>query len=316
MEMSNIHPKLIRANVALYNGERSETRRLLKEDVEGQGRENVDPEVRSLILWLDAQAQHRRADRIERLRKLLEFNVQDTTYHQMARQYLQQEDVYQVDERPEEDIPRLGATIFGVPRGRALGFAGAGGLIVLLLLVGFNVGLGAFTDNSDAPAVVATQAAIVEQATVAADLPDNSVLVQRGTRLAQYPQGRLEVVAIENSSQRVIETTRNTLVQPIQGARYFALRVIFSCEVAICSQPPQANISLLLANGEAIGLLGNAAIAGQNSLQPVAQGRETDGWIVFQIPDNSQPSALQILPVAQGQGETPVPVLIELPTTG
>ena len=89
---ANQNRKLVKANIALFKGGRGETARLLGDYRAAGGGE---PERAPMVLWLDAQAQPERAERIKRLNVLIANVPPDDPYAQMARQVLLDEENYQ-----------------------------------------------------------------------------------------------------------------------------------------------------------------------------------------------------------------------------
>ena len=65
---SNQNRKLVKANIALFKGGRGETARLLGDYRAAGGGE---PALAPMVLWLDAQAQPDRSERIKRLNVLI-----------------------------------------------------------------------------------------------------------------------------------------------------------------------------------------------------------------------------------------------------
>jgi hypothetical protein len=111
---------------------------------------------------------------------------------------------------------------------------------------------------------------------------------------ARYPQGILQVTAIEDQSERVIDSDTGEVLTPIPGARFYALNVVFECRGGICDAPPQANLTLQLDDGSRIQPRVGVQIAGATGLSPIALGRTTNGWVVFEVPSITPVAALVV----------------------
>ncbi|MBZ0289272.1 MAG: hypothetical protein K8I30_16755 [Anaerolineae bacterium] len=275
---ANQNRKLVKANLALFKGGRGETARLLGDYRAAGGGE---PERAPMVLWLDAQAQPDRAERIRRLNLLIANVPPDDPYAQMARQVLLDEETYQQKIAQADARPGLK---FGTVL-RALALVIVGGLIVLVAVSVLN---------PPKPETVADAQPTVLPDTppTAVTLPDNSRPLVADAYTARYPQGILQVTAIEDESVRVIDSDTNEVLTPIPGARFYALNVAFECRGGICDAPPQANLKLQLDDGNLIEPRTGVHIAGTTPLAPIALGRTTSGWIVFEVPTITPVSAL------------------------
>jgi len=267
---TNQNRKLVKANLALFKGGRGETARLLGEYRAAGGGE---PERAPMVLWLDAQAQPDRAERLRRLHTLIASVPADDPYVQMARQYLQDEEAHQ--ERIADADARPGLKFSGVGRGLALALLG--GIIALVAISILN------PPGQQAVSEVQPTAITAAQPT-ALNLPDNSRALVADAYTARYPQGILQVTAVEDESARVVDSETGDVLTPIPGARFYALHVVFECRGGICDQPPQAILALQLDDGSLIAPRAGAQIVGTTGLEPIALGRTTRGWIVFETP--------------------------------
>jgi hypothetical protein len=192
----------------------------------------------------------------------------------------------------------------------------------LFALVGFGVGLvvlGIFNPDRGAVQVTATPSGVTTgdeivgvEAATPLNLPDQSTPVAPELFQAQFPQGVLQITAIEDNSQRATDIRERALLTPITGARFYALKLIFECRQGICANPPQARLSLQMNDGVEIPMMDNVGITGERLFQPLAQGRSTTGWSVFEIPAESNPARLIIMPATTEATETPEPVFIDL----
>jgi hypothetical protein len=288
--------KLIRANLALAKGERAEAERLLRQ-MRGDGIAS-DPEQRALMLWLEAQAQHDRAARIRKLYDLINIVPAENPYSQLARDYLQEEEAYAL---PDETV----STVWWL---RILSWKVA----LFSLFTVFAVALVFFVLSPRSPIdelVQATQSP--PPATAAAILPDRSRPLVADGFTARYERGILQIAAVEDDSARVMAVDGETRITPVEGARFFALNVYFECRQGICNAPPEASIALRLDDGTLIAAKENAIIAGEPIFAPIALGRTTRGWLIFEIPVINGVSALVVIPHTADR-TTPEPLLIPL----
>jgi hypothetical protein len=275
---TNQNRKLVKANLALFKGGRGETARLLGDYRAAGGGE---PERAPMVLWLDAQAQPDRAERIRRLHTLIASVPPDDPYAQMARGMLQDEQAYQ--ERLAQAAARPALNIGGI--GRALAFALLGGLIVL-------VGMSILNPPQQQTIADVQPTALPDVQPTAVTLPDNSRPLVADAYTARYPRGILQVTAVEDESVRVIDSDTGEVLTPIPGARFYALNIAFECRGGICDAPPQANLTLQLDDGTFIEPRRGVQIAGTTPLAPIALGRTTSGWIVFEVPSITPVSGL------------------------
>ncbi len=274
--------RLIKANIALFKGERAETLRFLQEYVEEFGFSvESDPDA-PLVMWLDAQAQTEREERIRRLRILVGSVPAGNLYRQLAQNYLADEDQL----GGHENL-----------RGFSFGDLSAGKIALIVVFVGVLVlGGGLLISSSLSAQTATTTAATVAPTATALNLPDLSQPLVADSFTAHYPRGVLQVLAVEEDSKRVMDTKEQTLATAVPGARFYALSLSFECRGGICDQPPEATLSLQVDNGDLIPIREDASIAGQPTLQPIALGRTTTGWIVFEVPLVSAVKALVVAP--------------------
>src|SRR5258706_14848792 len=87
-----MHPSLIKANIALLEGQPSEVQRLLQE-YRSEAAPNPDPDL-ALVLWLDAHSRSTPEAIIEGLQVLVSRVPPDDPYARMAQQYLRDEAAY------------------------------------------------------------------------------------------------------------------------------------------------------------------------------------------------------------------------------
>jgi hypothetical protein len=292
-----VDTRLIKANIALFKGERAETLRFLQEYVAEFGfSPESDPDA-PLLLWLDAQAQTEREERLRRLRDLVNRVPAGNTYSQLAQSYLYEE---------ARLTERSGNTDGGFRLSRSR-VAVLLGIVAVLALVGAAV----LRFPASAPTVNGT--ATPSPAPTALNLPDLSQALVADSFTANYPRGVLQVTALEEDSKRVIDSREQTLVTPVPGARFYAVSLVFECRGGICNSPPEAQLQLQLDNGDLLPVRENASIAGQPTLQPIALGRTTAGWVVFEVPLISTVKALVVSAPDPTSADAFKPVTIALP---
>ena len=303
---SGLHPKLIKANIALFKGARSETRRLLQEyQSEWGSTQEADPH-RPLVMWLDAQAQNDREMRLERLRTLVAIIESDNAFAQLARAYLEEEDRYATQIDPGAQQSRSGITVFGASLVQVIFFMIIGGILAF-------IGISALDRRDVQPVSILVEPTSVPliQSTAPA-LPDRSQALVADSYTARYPAGILQLTAFENDSERVLDIQSLTTVDPVPGARFYALKIVYECRAGICDDPPQADLAVELETGNVIAARTDVGLAGEHTFESIALGRTTTGWAVFEIPVASPVSGLVILPT-DGDDPEAQPLKITIP---
>lgn len=265
--------KLVQAQIALFKGERAETLRLLQEYREDNG-DTGEP----VVMWLEAQAQTDRDARNQRLQALA--GRYDSIYGQLAQDTLRVEAEY----LQKIEAARR-ARSFDPATRRLIGLVGVV-IIGVLILVGVGVG----------QTPVETVMPTVTIAPTPLALPDRSRVLAADSFTARYPRGILQVTAIEDESARVARRDDVTLVTPVPGARFYALKIVFECRGGVCNQPPEARLRLELSNGEYIDARNDARIVNEPVLEAIALGRTTTGWVIFEIPTVTSADALLVTP--------------------
>lgn len=282
-----MHPTLIKANIALLEGLPSEVQRYLHQ-YRSEDAPNPDPDL-AISLWLDAHSRSTPEAVIEGLQELVSRVPPDDAYARMVQEYLQDETAYRSP--ASAAIRRRPLVLAGL-------FTLVGVLVTLGLIALFNRAQPQPVNNNDT-----TQTALAPTAVVVANLPDTSQTLVPDQYTARYPQGILNVLALENASQRVVKNTDGSLATPIAGARFYALRLNFECRGGICDQPPEARITVALDDGTQLEPRAGLIISGEQPLQAVALGRTTMGWVVFEIPLVSTVKSLVVAPRVAGDFE-------------
>lgn len=289
-----MHPSLIKANIALFKGERAETLRFLQDYVSEFGFSlESDPDA-PLVMWLDAQAQTDRNERIRRLQILVGSALSDNHYSQLARNYLNEE-------------TRLGGIHVSQPAQprRTLFFALLGGML-LVIVIALIV-----ARPQQPPEQTPPNTALPEP--TALNLPDRSQPLVADSFTARYPRGILQILAVEEDSKRVVNTREQTLAIPVEGGRFYALNLSFECRGGICEHPPEATVALQLDNGDLIEPKSEVSIAGERLMQAVALGRSTAGWVIFEVPLVSPVKALVISDPEDNGAFDPIVINLSIP---
>jgi hypothetical protein len=227
---------------------------------------------------------------IEGLQVLVSRVPPDDAYARMAQQYLQDEAAYRSP--APTAIRRQPLLLAGL-------FTMVGVAVTLGLIALFNRAQPQPTNSNNDAALTA----LAPTPALSANLPDTSQTLAPDQYSARYPQGILNVLALENASQRVIKNADGSLATPIAGARFYALRLNFECRGGICDQPPEAKMTVALDDGTQLEPRPNLNISGEAPLQAVALGRTTVGWVVFEIPLVSTVKSLVVAPRVAGDFE-------------
>lgn len=281
--MSDLHPALIRANIALFTGDYAEVRRLL-DDYRAAG--GGAAEHAPMALWLDAHAQPEPEERLRRLESLLSLVPPDHVYARLAQTILDLERPVHVEPPRRFTVQRL--------------------IVAAILTVLALVGLYLILPKPQPPAI-ADITPTITPAPTAAPLPDRSRPLS-GVSRASYAGGILQVIAVEDGAQRIVGPDGVPLT-PVPGARFFGIELAFECRIAICQNPPEAGIALRLADDSLIEPEDRAVVQNETSLSPVALGVTTRGWLVFEIPSIIAATSLDVT-ATDTTGE---PLVIEMP---
>lgn len=305
-----MHPLLIKANIALFNGARSEARRLLDE----YRAEVPGAKPTPMVLWIEAQAQDSHEARLERLQLLVETAGANDYYARQAQAFIDDESRY--SGKPARGSGSRTASLAGVPLWKAALFAIVGAAASFVIFTALDPAQpappvqpaaenGGVTSADATLGIVAAEPLNLPNRSVTVDNPDNFI--------AQYPQGILQITAYEDNSERAANIRELVVLNPTTGARFYAVKLLFECRAELCQNPPEASLSLELESGSEINAMQGVAVHGEPLLQPIARGRSSSGWVVFEIAEDSVPARLIITPAGSAALETPQPVFIELP---
>lgn len=288
-----MHPTLIKANIALFKGDRLEAQRLLDDYYSQHQDQRNTPEV----LWLDAQTRLTREERLQQLEYLLQLLPPEHVYHRIARQHLQEEAEY-------------ASKLYPPPRFWQRRFLGLGVWLWLLLIGGvFAV---SSVNTLLQPAPIATPPATPAIATqpTRTPQPDMSRPLAPENHTLRFEAGILQILAVEDNSQRVVLAATHELVEPVPGARFYALRLVFECRLAVCERPPEAELALRVDDRFMINARADVGIENMPPMEAIALGRAVSGWVIFEIPAAGQVSYLQITPFAAPRDSVSPVILI------
>lgn len=289
-----MHPTLIKANIALFKGERAETLRLLDEYRVENPADSADV---TMLLWLEAEAQTDHDERLSRLYALMNRADPDDTYGRMARDYLQMEEFYAAQLQPRRHFNPVWLLVIGVVAVIAVGF-----------IFAVTNSRQPETPSAEVDETLPSPARAIQPTLP----PDNSRALMAETFTAQYDAGILQIKAFEDRSARVVDAESGAPLVPIPGARFYALEINFECRSSICDAPPEAELHLQLDSERLLERRADVYIEGESDLLPVALGRSTTGWIVFEVPLLNRVEALRIEPLST-EGGRAAPIVIELP---
>lgn len=303
-----VNPRLIRANIALFQGKRSETRRLLEEYIA----EQPDARRSPIVLWLDAHSQPRQAERMTGLSAVVENAPPDSPYHRMAKSYLADEQHYAslLDTSGTGRRIRPWQIIAGV----------AAVIVALVAFVLFGQASQPIPEETEVAQVVETEEATEEPPT---PTPSATPIVQNTPQVLQLSTpganyeaqgGTIRIVGVDSTVQVVVDA-RGAQVQPASGAKFYAFQLQFQCILPICNDVPQAELYVRInpsfpdvAASEGLFVAGEPALTGR-----VGLGELVTGWVVFELPRTIAPTALVVWPLPPTENENrPGPILIPL----
>ncbi|MDQ7037248.1 MAG: hypothetical protein Q9P01_21110 [Anaerolineae bacterium] len=290
--------RLIRANIALAEDDRLEVLRLLEAYRHSPDTSNVHD---SLVMWLEAHAQTDHNALIRHLEKLLKKTAPYDPYHQMAHDYLWKEDTYA---DTIADVQHQARAVPGLTWRRVMG--GTIGVVLTIVTITFLL---RWTGRNEELATIPTRVAIQATALPTA-LPDNTQRLNLNDHMARYEGGLLMVAALEDESLRVIDNLTRERLEPVEGARFYVLQLHFECRQGICSEPPEAILSLILDNEFSVPPRDGAIVQSEETMTPIALGRRTVGWVVFEVPVVSEPIGLSVTPNDLLGRENPVTIAL------
>lgn len=297
-----------KAHLALLEGNRDEVLRLLKDQVET-----------AEVLWLQAHSTPTAEERLRLFGRVARF--QDETYSPLAEKMLAREQDF--DEQLSVPPPYQ---FWKKPAWKArfgkFGLEAVLAAVLLIVLVGVGIFMTASRrSSSQALLAAAAQQTQTSQAlptptlvsTVKPSIPTAPAIPLEQRPSVQYPAGRLSVVRIENPTFRDVSfgySSADSLATPAVGSSFAAVQVEFTCFLALCENPPEVQLLLVLDNGNIVSYPsgGQPVLVEQPALPRVAENQAVTGWYVFEVPSASRPTRLL---VKTGEQDTMLPV--ELP---
>ncbi len=308
-----MNPRLIRANIALFQGKRSETRRLLAE----YAAEQPDARRNPMVLWLDAHSQPRQAERLSGLNSLVENAPPDDAYHRMAKNYLADEQHYAglLDTTGQRRTIRPWQIVAGI-------------IVLAVVVIGFVL-LGQGNPEPEPeldPGLIVVEEVTEEPTAAPTPTPSPTPIVQPETQEIRLSDGTLPfaeyirsggqiTVRGVNPDLKTVLDARGAPQEPLEGATFYGLLLEFQCLLPICNTVPEANIYVRLSlDNSGVQATEGLFVAGEQPLSGrAAQGQTVQGWVVFELPRNNPPSDLVIWPFAPaGSEERPAEIFVPL----
>jgi hypothetical protein len=274
-----------KANEVLLEGDRDAVLRHL------QGDSSYDHEV----IWLRAHAAANDEERLSLLRSLSQRSP--STYQELAYQIIEREDRFeaQLNEPPDYKFWKLPTWQERKQRLKQYGVWVAGGLFLLVMIV-FAI---ATTINQERQ-----KQQVASEQTEMAQMTQTAVAYTT-QKVANYPEGSLIIRSLDFPTNRPVtfgEQDNNQYLPatPAIGSRFGAVQVRFTCNQAICSSPPEAQISLLLTNGQEVRYSSRMPfLTDQQPIERISNRESVDIWLVFEVPIGASPDALLVY--ASGQ---------------
>ena len=281
--MKRIEDYITKANEALLEGDRDGAIRL------------IDGRPSSVeVLWLRSQCVTSEKERESLLGEVFESN--HPVYSPLSEEILEREKSFtdQLEQPPDYQFwkkPTWGERIQQLKQQRWW-VLGISFLFVMTILMA--VSLNAASRQNALAAFQATQTM-----KFALSLPTATIVLSPTvTRIpdvgpALYPNGQFSIIRFEKSTHRpVIQAgsyVNNGPVQPAAGAVFWAFEYRFICREAVCNQPPEVEKIILELNGGGETAAGEFVLAEFPTVERIADGRSTTGWLVFEVPENIEP---------------------------
>jgi hypothetical protein len=281
---------LRKANQSLLEGDRDGVLELLG-----------DESASSDVIWLRANSVKSSEERLSLLSQLVDGGSQ---YSQLAEDVLAREHEFerQLKEPPDYQFwkqPTWAKRLEKMRIYRMWVFGGV--LLVVFGIIGTVI-------NSRSEAQFREEVAAV-QATQTAQAYFS------GSQFAQYDEGIVSIVRVQDpvdtSSRPVtagnISDGQYVTIQPANGARFVAVYVNFQCLKNTCSNPPEAQLGLLLQDRRTTDFYSYAShyFFVDEPPDPIqdrlANERIINLWFVFEVSRNTSPTALLVVPDSGGE---------------
>ena len=276
---------LEKANQALLEGDRAGVLEYLHNEPD-------TPEV----LWLRAQAVELDEERIHLLTLLA---GEESPYSQLAATYVKREKQFTKDlgEPPDYQFWKQPSWERRFEKMRAYRLWVAGGFLLFFFGILGGIANNKYTANFNSEVATAQV-----QQTAQAQLT--------GKPYAQYPEGIVSIIDVEDP----VDTLRRPVTfgeevdeklkpaEPAKGARFVSVYISFQCEMNTCSEPPEAALGLLLADGNYTSLYKYSSRPFFVDAPPnpdsdrISKGQSIKLWFVFEVSRQTSPKSLIVSP--------------------
>jgi len=297
-----------RANLALLEGNRDEVLRLLKD-------QPSTPEV----LWLRAHAFVDDAERLQLLQNVAHSGQRP--YASLAQAILGREDDFETrlaEPAPYQFWKREGfqnrmAKVREDPVKYIL--PGVFVLLAIIALIVWGITAGIKHKNEQALVLAQTQTATALSAItpiLPTPTPSLPPLPQSKRISVSYESGLLTLYRIEYPTTRPVTYSSyslDNLAVPATGSEFVAVEFQFTCQLAVCATPPEAEVALELNDGQVIAYQSGSRpmLVEQPAMPRVASGALVTGWFVFEVPKNSDPQTIIIYTRDENNPELEIP---------
>jgi hypothetical protein len=268
----------------MLEGNRDEVLRLLQDSAD-----------KDEVLWLRAQAVVSVDERNRALDDLVD--KKDQRISALARQILKREDEFarQLNQPPDYKFWKQSTWAGRLNKMRLFGMWLFGGALMLVFAI-----LGASLN---------TKVQIQQNTTVASIKSTQTAVALYNQTVANYTAGTLQIIQTQYPTAELVtfgEINNNDYVvaTPAAGAKFVAINLQFVCSLALCANPPEAELQLLMMDGHIVSYENSARpfLMGKPPMSRIAQGQTTQAWFVFEVPQNSVPDAILVI---TGDSETP-----------
>jgi hypothetical protein len=276
--------KLQEANQALLEGDRDGVLELL----------HGENPSSSMALWLRANSVKEDGERIKLLSQLVDM---DPPYSLLAKEILSREIDYknQLDEPPDYQFWKQPTWSKRFEKMYMYRMWMIGGLLLLLFGI-FGIIINSRYEKQFQQEVIMVQTTQTAQAFLA------------GSQSAQYNEGIVTIAGIQDPvdildravTSGEISNNSFVIIEPTEGARFVAVLINFQCLENICSNPPEARLSLLLQDGKTTNFYDYSShyFFVDEPPDPVrdrlSNGRSLNLWFVFEVSRNTAPIALLV----------------------
>lgn len=280
---------LVKANQALMEGDRDGALKFI---------EGCPPSVD--VLWIRAQCVTNERERISLLEEI--FNSEHPDYACLAGGILERERDFstQLSQPPEYQFWKKPTWMERLQqlkkqRGWIIGIIGM--LLMSVLVVG---GLSISGKQAQLLSLQATQTMQAVLALPTATLrltPSVTPIPEMGPVI--YPGGQFSIIRFERGTNRMVISAgsygQQQAAVPAAGAEFWAFEYKFICRKAVCDNPPEVEkVTLQLAGGGERDST-QFVLADFPAAARVAEGIQTTGWLVFEVPQNASPEKFRLV---------------------